>query len=124
MSKRNKSAEERLSPSEFMRKRRPELYSDSKRVSKLVLDQKFLEYSLETLTSRKEEIKFEYFCRKLLEREVCPNLIPQTGPTGGGDSKTDSETFQVSEQISERWYVGDPARASKEKWDWPVLVDG
>jgi site-specific recombinase XerC len=38
----------------------------------------------ETDTSRSQEVKFERFARRLAEREICPNLLPQTGPTGGG----------------------------------------
>lgn len=64
------------------------------------------EYRLETLTSRKEEERFERFCRALAEREICPNLRPQTGPTGGGDSKADADTYPVAKVIAERWYAG------------------
>ncbi len=73
------------------------------------MDKTLLEYKLETLTSRSEEKQFEHFARKLAERLICPNLIPQTGPTGGGDSKVDTETYPVDEAISERWYEGNTA---------------
>jgi hypothetical protein len=33
--------------------------------------------SLETLTNRKQEYEFEHFCRKLAEKEICPNLRVQ-----------------------------------------------
>ncbi|MCK4783141.1 MAG: hypothetical protein KAV87_05270, partial [Desulfobacteraceae bacterium] len=58
----------------------------------------------------------EHFCRRLAEKELCPNLLPQTGPTGGGDSKVDTETFPVADTIAERWYEGDPKRAARERW--------
>ena len=73
------------------------------------------EYHLETLTSRKGEYEFEHFCRKLAEKEICPNLRVQTGPTGGGDSKVDTETYPVAEEIAERWWIGSPS-AGAERW--------
>ncbi|MFZ4409389.1 MAG: hypothetical protein ACOYOH_18765 [Paracraurococcus sp.] len=79
------------------------------------LDRPLFEYQLETLTSRGEEKQFENFCRLLLQREICPNLLPQTGPTGGGDSKVDSETYPVASEISERWFEGHP-EAGSERW--------
>lgn len=99
-----------------MRARRPELFSDTVFREEIVLDKGQFEFHLETLTQRKEEIRFEHFCRRLAEKELCPNLLPQTGPTGGGDSKVDTETFPVAETVAERWYEGDPARASSERW--------
>lgn len=105
-----------LSPRDIMKARRPELFSDSERREEFVLTRAQLEYHLETLTNRKEETVFENFCRYLLKKELCPNLLPQTGPTGGGDSKVDSETYPVSEPIAALWYVGDPERSSMERW--------
>ena len=106
----------RLSPRDFMRAHRPELYSDSVMAREPVVDVAFLHFTLAQVTERKEEVAFEHFCRRLAEKEICPNLIPQTGPTGGGDSKVDTETHPVAEGIAERWYVGDPGRAAKERW--------
>lgn len=105
-----------FSPTDFMRARRPELYSDTTVIEEPVLDRNQFEFHLDTLTQRKEEIRFEHFCRRLAEKELCPNLLPQTGPTGGGDSKVDTETYPVANSISERWYEGDPERASRERW--------
>ena len=99
-----------------MRARRPELFSDSKIVAEKKLPREVLEYHLETLTNRKQEIEFEYFCRRLAEKELCPNLLPQTGPTGGGDSQVDAETYPVAEAISLRWYEGAGIEAGKEHW--------
>lgn len=105
-----------FSPTDFMRARRPELYSDTVFVEEPVSDRGQFEFHLDTLTQRKEEICFEHFCRRLAEKELCPNLLPQTGPTGGGDSKVDTETFPVADTITERWYEGDPKRAAHERW--------
>ena len=102
-------------PKELMRQLHPDLFSDS-RVDDIVrLPKAVFEYHLDTLTSRKQEYEFEHFCRKLAEKEVCPNLRTQTGPTGGGDSKVDTETYPVAEEISKRWWVGSTS-AGSERW--------
>jgi hypothetical protein len=117
-------------PSEFMRARRPELFSDSEALAESRLTREALEYHLDTLTSRKQETDFEYFARSLAQREVCPNLLPQTGPTGGGDSKVDTETYPVADALSFRWYEGLAREADSERWafafstkkDWRAKV--
>jgi hypothetical protein len=106
---------EKLSPKELMRARHPDLFSDTEVDAGPVLPKAVFEYHLDTLTSRKQEYEFEHFCRKLAEREICPNLRVQTGPTGGGDSKVDSETYPVAAEIAERWWVGEPSGGS-ERW--------
>jgi len=117
-------------PSEIMRARRPELFSDSTSAKNLHISREVFEFQLESLTNRKQEVDFENFCRRLSEKELCPNLLPQTGPTGGGDSKVDTETYPVAEQIAERWYDGNAVAAAKERWafafstkrDWRAKV--
>jgi hypothetical protein len=106
----------RFTPSGYMRARRPHLFSDSRIDPTETLSREILEYHLDTLTSRKDETKFEHFARKLAEHEICPNLLPQTGPTGGGDSKVDSETYPVASEVSRIWYSGIDQRASNERW--------
>ncbi|MFC7516693.1 hypothetical protein ACFQUU_16920 [Herbaspirillum sp. GCM10030257] len=103
------------SPRELMRARHPNLFSDSVVESRPVLARPVFEHHLDTLTARKEEYQFEHFCRLIAEKEICPNLRIQTGPTGGGDSKVDSENYPVSDEISDRWWVGDLAGGS-ERW--------
>lgn len=102
-------------PSDLMRARHPDLFSDTRDDEVQQLPKAVFEYHLDTLTSRKQEYEFEHFCRKLAEKEICPNLRVQTGPTGGGDSKVDSETYPVSAEIAERWWVGEPS-AGAERW--------
>ncbi len=102
-------------PSEMMRARRPYLYSDSECIDAYRLTETELSHHLDTLTDRNQHKDFEVFCRKLSERELCPNLRPQTGPEGGGDGKVDTETYPVDEQIAERWYVGN-GRSGAERW--------
>ena len=102
-------------PREFMRARHPDLFSDTQVDDVSQLPRPVFEYHLDTLTNRKQEYEFEHFCRKLAEKEICPNLRVQTGPTGGGDSKVDTETYPVAEEIAERWWVGSPS-AGAERW--------
>ncbi|XHR30869.1 MAG: hypothetical protein ACFUZC_09950 [Chthoniobacteraceae bacterium] len=105
-----------FSPKEFLRKRRPERFSDSKKDQRPILDRSLLEYHIDTLTSRNQDTEFERFSLELAKRTICPNLRPQTGPTGGGDSKVDTETFPVSEQLSLAWYIGEAREAASERW--------
>jgi hypothetical protein len=107
--------EKRVSPSEFMRQLRPELYSDTSDRTTYLLDATTLEYCLDTITSRNQTHEFEIFCRKLCERTICPNLKPATGPEGGGDSKADTETIPVADEIATLTYVGE-ANAARERW--------
>lgn len=102
-------------PSEMMRARHPDLFSDTLTNESPTLAKPVFEYHLETLTSRKQEYEFEHFCRKLAEKEICPNLRVQTGPTGGGDSKVDSETYPVASEIAERQWMGE-SREGHERW--------
>jgi tetratricopeptide (TPR) repeat protein len=102
-----------------MRARRPELFSDSIPLEEEFLDRGQFEYHLSSLTQRQEEFQFEHFCRRLAEKELCPNLVPQTGPMGGGDAKVDTETHPVSAKIAARWYEGDP-KAAAERWGFAI----
>jgi hypothetical protein len=114
-----------------MRERRPHLFSDTIRSSEPQIAREVLDYHLETLTKRKQEYQFEHFARALAEKELCPNLRTQTGPTGGGDAKVDSETYRVAPDIAERWFVGETAASerwafafsTKEAWQAKVKAD-
>lgn len=110
------SDQESYSPKEFLKSRRPGRFSDSAFQEDQSLDRSLLEYHLETLTNRSQEKDFETFCREIIKREICPNIIPQTGPTGGGDSKVDSETYPVATSLTLSWLVGNPEDASSERW--------
>lgn len=104
------------SPKKFLKARRPERFSDTVTEERPTLDRSMLEYHLDTLTSRGQETDFERFARRLAGLEICPNLLPQTGPTGGGDSKVDSETYPVADDLSLIWYVGSGREAASERW--------
>lgn len=105
---------------EAYKKMHPEQFSDSKTVKKGKLEREMLDFYLETLTSRSMDKQFEELCRAIAEVEICPNLLPQTGPTGGGDSKVDSETYPVAEELSEMWYCGVASSASHERWAFAI----
>lgn len=102
-------------PSRYMRARRPYLFSDSVTTTERTVTREVLSHHLETLTNQKDETKFEDFAQGLAERFISPNLRPQTGPVGGGDGKTDSETYPVTAEVASRWYVPDLAGAH-ERW--------
>ncbi len=106
---------QKISPSQFMRELRPEYYSDTEDCVAYSLEQSQLEYHLETITQRNETQNFEIFCRKLCKRTICPNLRPHTGPDGGGDSKVDTETYAVSDEIALNFYIGEQ-KSSSERW--------
>lgn len=120
-----------FSPREFLRQRKPRAFSDSETVEKPAISREFLEYYFHTLTNRSQEIAFENFARKLAQREICPNLEPHTGPTGGGDSKVDTESYAVAEELALTWYYGYGAHnerwafafSAKEKWREKVQSD-
>lgn len=102
-----------------MRKKRPELYSDTEFRSAYNISRPVLNHHLATLTERNEHKPFEEFCRALAQREICRNLRPQTGPEGGGDGKVDTETYPVSSEIKEVWYEG-LANKNSERWAFAV----
>lgn len=103
-------------PSEFYRMRRPEYFSDSKVDYDVVLTREILAYELDKITTNQKHDLFEGFCRRIAEKVIAPNLIPQTGPTGGGDGKTDAETYPISEDIAERWFIPENGWNKDEKW--------
>ena len=102
------------SPKDFMKKRKPHRFSDTKIVTKSKLNRTTLEYHLNTLGQRKQEQDFEEFARKLCQYEICPNLRPQTGSTGGGDSKVDSSTVPVASQIRSAFFQGQDNQNKEE----------
>lgn len=103
-------------PSEFYRQEHPDYFSDSESVDVVGLGEDELKFYLDQLTTERREREFEEFARAIAEKEICPNLLPQTGPVGGGDSKTDSSTFPVSEELGDRRYWGSQARPPNDDW--------
>ena len=105
-----------VNPAEFYRMIRPEYFSDSEIVSDVELPKELLAFELEKITTNQKQDDFETLCRRLAEKLISPNLIPQVGPTGGGDGKTDSETYPVSSSITERWFIPENGWNNNEKW--------
>lgn len=105
----------KYAPSHYMRDRHPDLFSDSVSEVEYEVEREVLSYHLETLTNQKDETAFENFAQRLCEKFIAPNIRPQTGPVGGGDGKTDAETFPVSSEISTRWFVPDNDKAGERK---------
>ena len=52
----------RIRPSEFMKMRRPEEFSDSEIVEEEIIPKEMFDYFLERLTERSQEKDFELFC--------------------------------------------------------------
>ncbi|MDF7662772.1 hypothetical protein PUG81_27775 [Erwiniaceae bacterium L1_54_6] len=114
-------AEQRsFSPKEFLKQRHPNKFSDSVVVESGQLDRPVLEHFLASLNARSQELEFEGFVKKLCEKIICPNLLEQTGPVAGGDGKTDTQTFPVSEQSALLWYQGINDSSHKERWAFAV----
>ena len=105
----------KYSPSRYMRDRHPDLFSDSVSEVAYEVEREVLSYHLETLTNQKDEAVFENFAQRLCEKFIAPNIRPQTGPVGGGDGKTDAETFPVSGEISARWFIPNNDKAGERK---------
>lgn len=73
-----------------------------------------MDFSISRLSEQNMHFDFEEFARKLLEREVCPNLIEETGPAGGGNGKVDTENYPVSFDKQIFWWYG--TNFNNEKW--------
>ena len=114
--KRGRTGFKDFSPREFLKARRPEKFSDSIVEQKPTLNRSVLECHLGTITNRSQEMDFERFARRLAQKELCPNLLPNTGPSGGGDSKVDAETYPVADALTFAWYSGVGIEAAKERW--------
>lgn len=107
-------------PSQFYRNRRPEYFSDSKIESKVLLTKEQLAFEISQISTNQKHDSFENLCRRLAEKLITPNLIPQVGPTGGGDGKTDSETYPVSNYISDRWFISENKWNENENWAFAI----
>ena len=109
-----------MTPSEFYKKKRPELFSDSEIITQTTLPKEVLAYELSKISTNQKQDEFETLCRRLAEKYISPNLIPQVGPTGGGDGKTDSETYPVSNDISDRWFTPENGWDKDENWAFAI----
>lgn len=124
--------EHKLTPYEYYRNYRPEYFSDTKVVYKATLTEEQFQYIMDRLSNDMKQDLFENLTKSLALRFITPNIIPQTGPTGGGDGKTDLETHPVADEIADKWFVCDGGCRGSEKWafaistkeDWEGKVKG
>jgi hypothetical protein len=100
--------------------KRPDRFSDSEIINQVTLPKEVLTHQLSIISTNQKQDEFETLCRRLAEKFIAPNLIPQVGPTGGGDGKTDSETYPVSASISDRWFVPENGWEKDEKWAFAI----
>ena len=103
-----------MEPRELLKKLHPNQFSDSKIIDKIDCPRELLDFFLSRLPEENKHFEFEEFARKILENEVCPNLIEETGPAGGGDGKVDTENYPVSTDIQKFWWYG--LNGNNEKW--------
>ena len=104
----------------YYRELRPEKFSDSKIEYEIPLTKELFEKQLEILSIKKMQSNFENFIVRCAERLITPNIKPQTGPDGGGDGKVDAETYEVTTDISDKWYVANGGASEKEKWAFAI----
>jgi hypothetical protein len=107
-------------PSDIYKEMRPEYFSDSETKYKIKLPRETLAFELAKISTNQKQDEFENLCRRLAEKFIVPNLIPQVGPTGGGDGKTDSETHPISTTISDRWFIPENGWDKDEKWAFAI----
>lgn len=100
----------------FYRKWHPDQFSDSTVVYDLPLTVELFDSQMDLLSTKKKQAEFENFSVGLMTKLVTPNIKPQTGPDGGGDGKVDAETFKVSDDIADKWYVEGEGARGDEKW--------
>lgn len=104
----------------YYRELRPEKFSDSKIEYEVPLTKELFEKHLEILSTKKMQSDFENFIVRCAERLITPNIKPQTGPDGGGDGKVDAETYEISSDISDKWYLAEGSALGKEKWAFAI----
>lgn len=118
-------------PSQLYRLMRPEYFSDSTtELEKLTRDQ--FKYVMSQISTNQKQDAFEEFTRRCVQRLITPNIIPQTGPTGGGDAKADLLSYPVSKEVSSLWTVPEGGNDRNEKWafaissvqKWMAKMDG
>lgn len=112
--------EENLVPFGYYRKLRPENFSDTTITYEVPLTQELLDLQLNLLSTKKLQSSFEEFIIAIAKRVITPNIKPQTGPDGGGDGKVDAETYEVSNDISDKWYSLEDTARGKEYWAFAI----
>lgn len=104
----------------YYRELRPENFSDSRIYYETPLTRELFDIQLTNLSTNKKQSEFERFIIACIERIITPNIKPQTGPDGGGDGKVDAETYKVSKDIYDKWYVSNESAIGDEKWAFAI----
>lgn len=105
---------------DFYRRRRPEYFSDSEVRYEVPLTSELFDLQLSMLSTNKKHSQFERFVVALVRRLITPNIKPQTGPDGGGDGKVDAETYEVSDDIADKWYAEEGGAHGRERWAFTI----
>lgn len=109
-----------MEPRDLLKKLHPNQFSDSKIIDKIECPRELLDFHLSKLSEQNKHFDFEDFIKNLLEREICPNLIEETGPAGGGDGKVDTENYPVSIDIQNYWWYG--LNGKNDRWAFAVSL--
>lgn len=104
----------------YYRKLRPYYFSDTKVVYEVPLTEELFDVHMDLLSTKKMHSQFEHFVVAVASRLLTPNIKPQTGPDGGGDGKVDAETYEVSNDISDKWYTEKQGASGNEKWAFAI----
>lgn len=104
----------------YYREKRPEKFSDTVETYDIPLTKELFEQQMNFLSIQKKQSAFENFIVAVAQRKITPNIKPQTGPDGGGDGKIDAETYQVSDDISDKWYSSENTAKGNELWAFAI----
>lgn len=80
-----------------------------------LLSKEEIEHYLDGLTVGRREYEFEYFCRRLAEREICPDIQTYASFAADGDGKVDVKASLAMGETTKHWWVG-TARAEPDPW--------
>ena len=104
----------------YYREKRPEKFSDTVETYDIPLTKELFEQQMNFLSIQKKQSAFENFIVAVAQRKITPNIKPQTGPDGGGDGKVDAKTYQVSDDISDKWYSSENTAKGNELWAFAI----
>ena len=109
-----------LSPNAYYREVHPEYFSDTIVRYEVPLTAELFDQQMELLSIKKMQSVFENFVVAIAKRLITPNVKPQTGPDGGGDGKVDAETYEVSDDLSDKWISTEETASGKEYWAFAI----
>jgi len=85
-----------------------------------------IQFKLEKLNEENKAFLFERLATDLIHRRICPNILPATGPVGGGDKGIDAqtyETFITDDSNVFRFYVSPPSVSEKTIFAFSIRTD-